>query len=485
MIPYNIETLEGQIVRFECRVSGRPEPEIIWYKNDTRIYDCEHYKCVVNEEGNYALLIMGSEVRDSATYKCVATNPIGQASFIVDLNVIERELTLAPKFVEKFQNTSAKEGESIVFHCSAMGTPAPIFTWQKDGIQIDADRPSHEIKTQDGSSYLFVNNLMMRDAGWYQCTAQNQAGSVAIRARLNVESTFQLPKGEPVKLIFPKTHRQIEPDVDQYETITLRHIQKVYEHSSSIEYDTSSSTVLAQQRPTFANNLRNVELVQGGSAHFEVHLSSFDYTDLIIEWYLNEKLLDTSDTRVITTNRYGYIALTLMNVHPEDSGIITCKVRNQFGESATSATLRCVPSGQVIDQPPPQYIDRYDNVEDSHFYRFDREIKETSSKIAPHFIKSLEDNICVQAGTSISLNAQVTPVNDPTLKIEWCINGQQLINNLRVNTTFNFGYISLNIANVQPSDDGIYLVKAINASGEASSITSLKVTAPGQYHQLR
>ena len=500
IIPNDIDTLEGQIVRFECRVSGRPEPEVLWYKNDSRIYDCEHYKCVVNEEGNYALLIMGADGTDTATYKCVATNSTGQASFTVCLNVIEREHTIAPKFVERFQHMNARENESIVLHCRAVGMPTPQLGWQKDGIQIESNPPNHEIKSQDGKSSLFLNNLSVRDAGWYQCTAQNQAGSVATRARVNVESSFQPPIGEPVQIRLPKTHRIIESQtIEPYETVTLRHVQKVYHHYSSTEYDSASSMGLEQQqqqqqmqrRPAFSTHLRDVQLMQGDRAHFEAHLSVFDYTDLIIEWYLNGKLLessDGSDGRVITTNRYGYIALTLMNVLPTDSGIITCKVRNQYGEAITSATLKCIEpqhqGGAHASLPPPppisEYTDRYENVEDSEFFKYQREIEESRKKIAPNFVRPLASNIQVQSGCRVVLEAQLTPVNDPTLRIEWLINGQPLSGNNRMSTTFDFGYVSLAIIDVQQSDSGLYVVKATNAGGEAASTCSLKII-PGLF----
>lgn len=477
LIPYDIETLDGQIVRFECRVSGRPEPEITWYKGDHLIHDSDHFKCVVNEEGNYALLIMGADPEDAGTYKCVASNSVGSSSFTVKLSIIQRQQTVAPKFVERFMNTNVREGESVVLHCRAVGTPMPQLTWQKDGIQIDSNPPDCEIKEQEGASTLFLNNISVRAAGWYQCTALSPNGSVATRARLNVESTFQPPKGEPVKLLLPKTHRRIVPESEKYETITLRHVEKVYEHYSSAEYDSQAHTVVQQHRPAFSTHLRDVVLSKGDRAHFEAHLSSFDYTDLAIEWYLNGILLDSQDSRVITTNRYGYIALTLMNVSPQDSGIVTCKLRNQYGEAVTSATLKCAQPKTTADIP--EYTERYEDVEDSEFYRHQREIEETRTKIAPIFVRPLESNISSLAGGDLVFEAQVTPVNDPTLRVEWIINGQPLLDSNRTSATFNFGLVSLTIKQLQSTDSGLYVVKATSASGEASSTASLKVL-PGK-----
>lgn len=44
------------------------------------------------------------------------------------------------------------------------------------------------IETSDGASTIYFNKVNSLDSAWYQCTAQNQAGSTATRARLYVES---------------------------------------------------------------------------------------------------------------------------------------------------------------------------------------------------------------------------------------------------------------------------------------------------------
>lgn len=43
---------------------------------------------------------------------------------------------VAPKFVERFQQTSVAEGETVVLQCRAVGTPTPLLSWQKDGVTI-------------------------------------------------------------------------------------------------------------------------------------------------------------------------------------------------------------------------------------------------------------------------------------------------------------------------------------------------------------
>ena len=63
-----------------------------------------------------------------------------------------------------------------------------------------------------GSSTLFITNATQRDAGWYQCTAYNDAGSTTIRGRLEVKAPRDsLPPPQPqIKLHIPHTGRRIE-----------------------------------------------------------------------------------------------------------------------------------------------------------------------------------------------------------------------------------------------------------------------------------
>lgn len=53
------------------------------------------------------------------------------------LNVLEMQQMVAPKFVERFQQGAVAEGETVVLQCRAVGTPMPFLTWQKDGVSVE------------------------------------------------------------------------------------------------------------------------------------------------------------------------------------------------------------------------------------------------------------------------------------------------------------------------------------------------------------
>lgn len=152
------------------------------------------------------------------------------------MGVVEKELVVAPKFVQRFTPLNVNEGETVTLNVRAVGTPVPRITWQKvckscyckyvvptytsyynfifqDGVNVGEQPGVVSIWTEGGGSVLEIARVSPTDAGWYQCTAQNTAGSTATRARLNV---IRKPRPEDFpedrRLRLPKPTRVIEPE---------------------------------------------------------------------------------------------------------------------------------------------------------------------------------------------------------------------------------------------------------------------------------
>lgn len=96
--------------------------------------------------------------------------------------------------------------------------------------------------------------------------------------------------------------------------------------------------------------------------------------------------------------------------------------------------MKCNPRPTVTQQPPPlqEGIDRIQHLEDWEYYKRQESIHETVSVSKPTFVKplnSLEDLI---EGGNAHFEAQVTPVNDPTMRVEWYLNGYPLISGTKL-----------------------------------------------------
>lgn len=204
------EVTEGKMTRFDCRIGGRPYPEVYWLINDKLVQDDSTHKILVNESGNHSLMITNVSGYDAGVVTCVARNKAGEIATQARLTVVEREQVVAPKFVERFTTVNVREGEPVRLNARAIGTPIPRITWQKDGVVIHPN-PNLQIQADGGATALDIPRATAADAGWYQCTAQNVAGSTATRARLYVQ-TEREQTPEQRRLHFPRPTKIIEPE---------------------------------------------------------------------------------------------------------------------------------------------------------------------------------------------------------------------------------------------------------------------------------
>ena len=64
----------------------------------------------------------------------------------------------------------------------------------------------------NGRSTIYIAEATLKDAGWYQCTAYNEAGSTATRGRLEVKDhrDYCPPRMPQFKLNIPHSGRIIE-----------------------------------------------------------------------------------------------------------------------------------------------------------------------------------------------------------------------------------------------------------------------------------
>jgi len=69
--------------------------------------------------------------------------------------------------------------------------------------------------------------------------------------------------------------------------------------------------------------------------HMYVHMSSFETQFLLF----TISVVILSANRVTTMHDFGYVALNMKYVYPEDSGTYTCRATNELGQAVTSSTL--------------------------------------------------------------------------------------------------------------------------------------------------
>ena len=98
---------------------------------------------------------------------------------------------------------------------------------------------------------------------------------------------------------------------------------------------------------------------------------------------------------------------------------------------------------------------------------------------SPKFLKQLQGVTTLAEGQHAHFEAQIEPINDAKLRVEFLHNGKQLKQASRIHTVCDFGYVALDIGSLVSSDAGEYVCIIKNALGESKSSVNLNVAGKG------
>ncbi|KAE8293961.1 Hemicentin-1 Fibulin-6 [Larimichthys crocea] len=175
-----VETISNPVT-FACDATGIPPPSLTWLKNGRLIENSESLEMHIFSGGS-KLQIARSQLSDSGTYSCVASNVEGKARKSYHLTI---QVPPSISGSELPSDMGVLLNESIQLVCRARGTPTPTIQWLKDGEVINDTRSMGFRISPDGST-LTVTKAHTTDSGKYTCVATNTAGEEDRIFNLNV-----------------------------------------------------------------------------------------------------------------------------------------------------------------------------------------------------------------------------------------------------------------------------------------------------------
>ena len=88
------KVLEGSPAKLEVRITGEPEPNIEWFKDEYPIEEGDNFRIEFDDTDGCVLVINSATLKDEGLYWIVASNTFGKASCEAQLLVTGMELCL-------------------------------------------------------------------------------------------------------------------------------------------------------------------------------------------------------------------------------------------------------------------------------------------------------------------------------------------------------------------------------------------------------
>ncbi|VDL71694.1 unnamed protein product [Nippostrongylus brasiliensis] len=435
--------------------------------------------------GFATLDIVGSTKDDSGVFSCRAINNLGQAESQatvivhprVDLLKYEQNQNLDVDDIREIQFKHAKQdmapkflSQIQPFHCdqelgrsyfeariTPVNDPSLRVSWLKDGHALPN---ANRIQTfhNFGVVSLTLNPTYPEDAGTYTCVLFNANGQAQSSADL---TTVAMPS--------------LQLDTKHEESLQIIEFKV---HIGPQEVDRPEEFQSLDQ-PRFVRPLAaKIECQENDPVHFEARLQPANDVKMTVEWYHNGAPLPAAH-RFRPMFDFGYVALDILYAYPEDSGTYTLVARNELGEAQCNLEL-VVNSSKILYLDPhhPEGLQRIQELEQDRRQGLP-EIEDRTCDAAPQILGNLQD-LVLNEHDDIHMDVKVTPVNDPTMTVEWFVEGRPVITGSRVKTLNEFGFAALDVKGAIAEDSGVYAIRVKNALGEATRECRVTVNPANQ-----
>lgn len=125
----------------------------------------------------------------------------------------------------------------------------------------------------------------------------------------------------------------------------------------------------------------------------------------------------------------------------------------------------------MLDSEHTDALQKIKYLESKHQKTAEEEMAMSEVPAFGHGLKNLR----LEESQAAHFETTLTPVNDPSMQVEWLCNGKPVPQGHRFRTTYDFGFVALDILYAYPEDGGTYTVRAKNNMGEIETSCTLEV----------
>ncbi|KAK6747288.1 hypothetical protein RB195_000476 [Necator americanus] len=447
-----------------CSLQGYPIPKVEWFKDGSPV-DQDRVQTTFRS-GVCTLEIFNTRLDDAGVYSCTATSPLGEAttecvvtvqtkggepiprvssyrssysrrSAYDSLNVssVERSRSYAdirsdssyarspalspdtrsaaddlklkistepPNFTSKLRDVTVNQGESVEMSCEVEATPSPLIEWLHNGEKVTDARLMTSYS--GGKATLRISEAEPSDAGEYMCKASNSAGHESCRANLSV-------------------HPNINGSVDDTNVNEMdgavNDIDSAVNDVNGVDSSEKGENGTREEGLRVVRHLAGQIVDAGSSATFEACIAG--EPDQIV-WTKNGAEIKSDDRLEIARDGERY-RLSISDVTSADAGPYQIEVQ-QKGVKLVSVASLIVSGG--ANEPP---------------------------------VTKLPGSVSVSSGSATKLVLEMS--NPEGYTVQWFKGTEKVEKSERMKSVKSGGSFKLDFKTVEPTDEGLYVVKVI------------------------
>ncbi|XP_020390767.1 vascular cell adhesion protein 1-like [Rhincodon typus] len=160
---------EGQDLQLICTAESKPPASFVWSK-----LLAQGWSIIARNEST--LQLPRAQLTDSGTYRCEASNGLGQEARQLEIHVLaeprDTHLSISPSVV--------KEGQRVTVTCTSHSNPSAQ-------IILSKKTESGQIKLDSKNGTFIIDAAHSSDEGQYECEARNDLGTQIRNTELVVQ----------------------------------------------------------------------------------------------------------------------------------------------------------------------------------------------------------------------------------------------------------------------------------------------------------
>ncbi|XP_022101989.1 striated muscle-specific serine/threonine-protein kinase-like [Acanthaster planci] len=427
------KAVEGGPATFNCKVTGSPEPEVVWLFNQLQIAENDHYILEHGDDGSCMLIIPHVTPKDVGEYTCTARSSLGVAQSISNLEVTERisDDDQEPDSGYRGQDISddyrCSSSGSTDVPCRPVGKPnvskiageSILLTWEPVPNNDSDSTVMYIIEGKDANEEDWV--LIATDVtdASYWVSSVNAEGTYVFRVRAEGENGISEPSEESDVVCLMDLLSKIQDTSASPSKCCLKK-----QNSISIAKDI---------KPFFMEGQEDVYVLEHSTAVLSCKVLC--EPPPVVKWYRDEDIVDNKKMQA-SYKEDGTCLLEIKDVTYKDIGEYECVAENKTGKASCRLYLD-------VAEPPD-------------------------------IIKGFPDT-SAPAGEQLRLDVRVGGIPEPD--VIWYKDERPLSPTSKFTFLFEGeDMCSLKIDQAVPDDEGFYKMTAINMAGEVSH--SARVTVP-------